>query len=87
MKMKKLLFVALACGLSWSACAQEGLEKKQFTRVLPSDINQRVGFFTWLNPDCTAGGNVISLGSIPIVPQAAMSLFAWSKSQNTARSR
>jgi hypothetical protein len=59
MKMKKLLFVALACGLSWSACAQEGLEKKQFTRVLPSDINQRVGFFTWLNPDCTAGGNVI----------------------------
>jgi hypothetical protein len=63
-KMKNLLLTVLAFGLlSSSAFAeeqprQEGLEKKQFTRVVASGTNQRIGFFYALNPDCTASGNV-----------------------------
>jgi trypsin len=38
--------------------AQEGLEKKQFTRVVASGAKQRLGFYTSLNPDCTARGDV-----------------------------
>jgi hypothetical protein len=57
--MKNLLLTVLACGLlSSSAFGQEGLEKKQFTRVVASGTNTRIGFFTWTNPDCTAIGNV-----------------------------
>jgi hypothetical protein len=57
--MKNLLLTVLAFGLlSSSAFAQEGLEKKQFTRVVASGTNQRIGFFYALNPDCTASGNV-----------------------------
>jgi len=61
--MKNLLFTVLAFGLlSSSAFAEEqprpGLEKKQFTRVVASGTNTRIGFFTWTNPDCTAIGNV-----------------------------
>jgi hypothetical protein len=57
--MKRLLFTVLAFGLlSSSAFAQEGLEKRQLTRVVASGANQRIGFFTALNPDCTASGNV-----------------------------
>jgi hypothetical protein len=37
---------------------QEGLEKKQFTRVVASGTNQRIGFFYALQPDCTARGNI-----------------------------
>jgi hypothetical protein len=57
--MKNLLLTVLAFGLlSSSAFAQEGLDKKQFTRVVASGTNTRIGFFTWTNPDCTAIGNV-----------------------------
>jgi hypothetical protein len=57
--MKNLLLTVLAFGLlSSSAFAEEGLEKKQFTRVVPSGTNQRIGFFYALNPDCTASANV-----------------------------
>jgi hypothetical protein len=57
--MKNLLLTLLAFGLlSSSAFAQEGLEKKQFTRVVASGTNQRIGFFYWVNPDCSSGGNV-----------------------------
>jgi hypothetical protein len=57
--MKNLLLTVLAFGLlSSSAFAQEGLEKRQITRVVASGTNQRIGFFTALNPDCTAMGNV-----------------------------
>jgi hypothetical protein len=57
--MKNFLLTVLAFGLlSSSAFAQEGLEKKQFTRVVASGTNTRIGFFTTLNPDCTASGNV-----------------------------
>jgi hypothetical protein len=56
--MKNLLLTVMAFGLlSLSAFAQEGLEKKQFTRVVASGKNQRIGFYTHLNPDCTASGN------------------------------
>jgi hypothetical protein len=59
MKMKNLLLTVLAFGLlSSSAFAQEGLEKKQFTRVVPSGTNQLISFCTSLNPDCTARGNI-----------------------------
>jgi hypothetical protein len=59
MKMKNPLFAVLASGLLLSsAFAQEGLEKKQYTRVVPSETNQRIFFFTSLNPDCSASGNV-----------------------------
>jgi hypothetical protein len=57
--MRNLLLTVLAFGLlSSAAFAQEGLDKKQFTRVVASGTNTRVGFFTWTNPDCTAIGNV-----------------------------
>jgi hypothetical protein len=57
--MKNLLLTVLAFGLlSSSALAQEGLEKKQFTRVVGSRTKQQVGFYTSLNPDCTTRGNI-----------------------------
>ena len=34
----------------------EGLQKHRMTRVVPSGANQRIGFFTSLNPDCTSSG-------------------------------
>ena len=56
--MKNLLLPVLAFGLvSSSAFAQEGPQIKQFTRVVGSGTKERIGFFTWTNPDCTAGGN------------------------------
>jgi hypothetical protein len=56
--MKSLLLTILAFGLlSSSAFAQGGAEKKEFIRVVASGTNERIGFFTWLNPDCTAPGN------------------------------
>jgi hypothetical protein len=36
----------------------EGLRKEQVTRIVSSSKNQRIGFFTALNPDCTASGDV-----------------------------
>jgi hypothetical protein len=62
--MKNLLLTVLAFGLlSSSAFAEEqprreGLEKKQFTRVVASGTSQRIGFLYALNPDCTTSGNV-----------------------------
>jgi hypothetical protein len=32
--------------------------KKQFTRVVASNKNQRIGFYTSLNPDCSVMGDV-----------------------------
>jgi hypothetical protein len=55
--MKTLLLIILAFGLSSSAFAQEALQQKQWTRVVASGKNQPIGFFTSLNPDCTAIGN------------------------------
>jgi hypothetical protein len=37
---------------------REGLQKHQMTRVVASGSNQRIGFFSALNPDCTASGDV-----------------------------
>jgi len=58
--MKSLLLTVLAFGLlSSSAIAQEeGLQKKQYTRVVSSGKNQRIGFFTSLTPDCVSNGEV-----------------------------
>jgi hypothetical protein len=57
--MKNLLLTVLALGLLPSfAFAQEGLDKKQFTRIVASGTKQRIGFFYSLNPDCTAIGSV-----------------------------
>jgi hypothetical protein len=57
--MKNLLLAVLAFGLlSSSAFAQEGLEKKQFTRVVASGAKTRLGFFYASHPDCTASGDV-----------------------------
>jgi hypothetical protein len=57
--MKNLLLTVVTFGLlSSSAFAQEGLEKKQFTRVVLSGSNQRIGFFYANNPDCSASGTV-----------------------------
>jgi hypothetical protein len=59
MKMKTLLLIILAFGLSSSAFAQqEGLQKKQYTRVVASGKNRQIGFFTSLNPECTSNGDV-----------------------------
>jgi hypothetical protein len=58
--MKSLLLTVLAFGLlSSSAFAQEeGLQKKQFTRVVGSGTKQQIGFYTSLHPDCTTRGNI-----------------------------
>jgi len=32
----------------------EGLQRLQFTRIVPSGTNQRIEFITALNPDCTS---------------------------------
>jgi hypothetical protein len=39
----------------WGA---EGVQKYQFTRIVPSGTNQRIEFITALNPDCTSSGDV-----------------------------
>jgi hypothetical protein len=39
----------------WGA---EGLQSLQFARTIPSGTNQRIEFFTALNPDCTASGDI-----------------------------
>jgi hypothetical protein len=55
----KNFLALLALGpLSSTAFAQEGLEKKEWTRVVPSEANQRIGFFYALNPDCTNMGDL-----------------------------
>src|SRR5262249_6969370 len=60
--MKNVLITALACGLlSSSAFAQEGMEKRQVTRVVASSKNQRIGFFTWLTPECVPGGELLEV--------------------------
>ena len=57
--MKNFFVTVLALGLlSSSSFGQEGLEKKQFTRVVLSGTNQRIGFFHANNPDCSASGTV-----------------------------
>jgi hypothetical protein len=58
MKMKRFLLIILAFRLSSSAFAEEALERKQFSRVVASETNQRIGFFYAVNPDCSASGNV-----------------------------
>ena len=37
---------------------QEGLQKKQFTRVVASGAKQQIDFYTSLNPDCSAMGDI-----------------------------
>jgi hypothetical protein len=39
----------------WGA---EGLQKYQFTRIIPSGANQRIQFVTSLNPDSTSNGDI-----------------------------
>ena len=57
--MRSLLLTILAFGLvSSSAFAQGGAEKKEFTRVVGSGTKQQIGFYTSLNPDCTARCNI-----------------------------
>jgi|SRR6516164_2639638 len=63
-KMKNLLLTVLAFGLLSSSAfgeeqpRQEGLETKQFNRVVASGAKQRIGFFYAVHPDCTASGDV-----------------------------
>lgn len=38
--------------------ATEGLQKEDINRVVASGTKQRIGFFSALNPDCTASGEV-----------------------------
>ena len=64
MKMKNLLLTVLAFGLLLSSAfaeeqpRQEGLQKKQFTRVVASGAKVRINFYGSLNPDCTTRGDV-----------------------------
>ena len=71
--MKNLLLTVVTFGLlSSSAFAQEGLEKKQFTRVVLSGTNQRIGFFHAI---------------IPIAPPAAPLISVSPNNRNTAAPR
>jgi hypothetical protein len=54
--MKNLLLTVLAFGqLSSSAFAEEALQKKEWTRIVASSKNQRIGFFAYTTPDCVGG--------------------------------
>jgi hypothetical protein len=35
-----------------------GLQKMDWTRIVASGTNQRIGFFYAVNPDCSAGGDI-----------------------------
>jgi hypothetical protein len=82
--MKNFLLTVLAFGLlSSSAFAQEGLEQKQFTRVVPSGKKSQLGFFTSLHADCTSRGDadirIIKQpehGSIETVPTTSFPGYA-----------
>ena len=71
--MSKFLLTVCAVGLLFSsAFAQEkssreqsreesnqiGLQKMNWTRVVASGTNQRIGFFYAVNPDCSASGDI-----------------------------
>jgi hypothetical protein len=71
--MRKFLLTVCACGLLLSpAFAEEkspeeqhreesnqiGLQKMDWTRVVASGTNQRIGFFYAVNPDCSASGDI-----------------------------
>jgi len=70
--MSKFLLTVCAFGLlSSSAFAEEkspeqhqeesnqiGLQKMNWTRVVASGTNQRIGFFYAVNPDCSASGDI-----------------------------
>ena len=71
--MSKFLLTVCACGLLLSpAFAEEkspeeqhreesnqiGLQKMDWTRVVASGTNQRIGFFYAVNPDCSASGDI-----------------------------
>jgi hypothetical protein len=43
--------------MTLKSVGHEGLQKHQVTRVVPSRTNQRIGFFSALNPACTASGD------------------------------
>src|SRR5262245_30400673 len=71
-KMSKFLLTVCAFGLLLSfAFAEEkspeqhreesnqiGLQKLNWTRVVASGTNQRIGFFYAVNPDCSASGDI-----------------------------
>jgi hypothetical protein len=52
------LALLLPCAFAEEQPKQEGLVKKQFTRVVASGAKQRIGFFHAVHPDCTASGDV-----------------------------
>jgi hypothetical protein len=55
--MKRLLLTVCAFGLL-SFFGVEGLESQTFTRVVASGAKQRIGFYAYLNPDCSAIGDI-----------------------------
>src|SRR6476469_10073649 len=68
--MSKFLLTACAFGLLFSSALAEeksleqhreeqiGLQKMNWTRVVASGTNQRIGFFYAVNPDCSASGDI-----------------------------
>ena len=52
------LALLLPCAFAEEQPKQEGLVKKQFTRVVASGAKQRIGFFHAVHPDCTASGDL-----------------------------
>jgi hypothetical protein len=56
--MKRPLLTVCAFGLLSSPAFAQGLEQKQWSRVVASGAKQRIGFFHALHPDCAASGDV-----------------------------
>lgn len=70
--MSKFLIAACAFGLLLSSAFAEekspeqyrqesnpiGLQKMDWTRIVASGTNQRIGFFYAVNPDCSASGDI-----------------------------
>src|SRR5262249_51864543 len=66
-KMSKFLLTVCAFGLLLSSAFAEekspeegvvGLQKMNWTRVVASGTDQRIGFFYAVNPDCSASGDI-----------------------------
>ena len=85
MKSKLGAALALAFGLFLSSApAQDAMKKFDFTRYVPSGIKRNLGFYTYINPECSVieGTEIRKIqdpehGTIEIVPEEGF--LSWSK--------
>jgi hypothetical protein len=85
MKSKLGAALALAFGLFLSSApAQDAMKKFDFTRYVPSGIKRNLGFYTYINPECSViDGTEVKMtqgpehGTVEIVPEE--NFGSWAK--------